>query len=317
MSASEAKSGKYTYYVCQSLMERDSGTSKTPRLNAKKIENTIVDELRANILTESNIRDLVMLLDEEMDGAAREERQKLESIEAELEEVKKQLGRVWQFISKRDSIDMAAASDHIVALRERKESMESAPDEARAVLAERRQYLDSADTIAAFVEEMSEFLTTSELTETKAFVHSFVKEIRVKPGRAAIIYSMPTPDDSQLGGADSAEIAINGGVRKSVRHGGPGGTRTHDLRIKSPLLFRPSYQSAPGLRGSERQRPRPRPPNALTLTLRIRHRTHWCGYCEVDLRVDNPYGSETSLGRERSSLTITTSANRSGVASAR
>ena len=158
----------------------------------------------------------------------------------EYQGLKKQLGRVWQFISKRDSIDVAAASDHIVALRERKESLESAPDEAKAVLAERRQYLDSADTIAAFVEEMSEFLTTSELTETKAFVHSFVKEIRVKPGRAAIIYSMPTPDDSQLGGADSAEIAINGGVRKSVRHGGPGGTRAHDLRIKSPLLFRPS-----------------------------------------------------------------------------
>ena len=44
---------------------------------------------------------------------------------------------------------MAAASDHIVALRERKENLESAAYEARAVLAERRQYLDSADTIAA------------------------------------------------------------------------------------------------------------------------------------------------------------------------
>ena len=218
--------GKYTYYVCQSLMKRGSGTCKTPRLNAKKIENTIVDELRANILTESNIRDLVKLLDEEMDGSAREHRQKLESIEAELEEVKKQLGRVWHFISKSDSIDVAAASDHIVALRERKENLESAADEARAVLADRRQYLDSADTIAAFAEEMSKFLTTSELTETKAFVHSFVKEIRVKPGRAAIIYSMPTPDDSPLGGANSAEIALNGGVHKSVRHGGEGGTRT-------------------------------------------------------------------------------------------
>ena len=64
------------------------------------------------------------------------------------------------------------------------------------------------------------FLTTSELTETRSFVHSFVKEVKVKPGKAAIIYSMPTPDDSPLGGADSAEIALNGGVRKSVRHGG-------------------------------------------------------------------------------------------------
>ena len=49
MSASEAKSGKYTYYVCQSLMKRGSGTCKTSRLNAKKIENTIVEEPRANI----------------------------------------------------------------------------------------------------------------------------------------------------------------------------------------------------------------------------------------------------------------------------
>ena len=34
---------------------------------------------------------------------------------------------------------MASASDHIVALRERKENLESVADEARAVLAERRQ----------------------------------------------------------------------------------------------------------------------------------------------------------------------------------
>ena len=141
------------------------------------------------------------------------------------------------FISKSDSTDVAAASDHIVALRERKENLESAADEARAVLAERRQYKDSTDTIAAFAQEMSEFLTTSELTETKAFVHSFVKEIRVKPGRAAIVYSMPTPDDSPLRGADSAEIAIDGGVRKSVHHGGPRGTRTPRSLVRVRLLF--------------------------------------------------------------------------------
>ncbi len=246
MSASEAKSGKYTYYVCQSLMKRGSGTCKTPRLSAKKIETTIVDELRANILTEYNIRELVKLLDEEMDGAAGDYRQKLESIEAELEEVKRQLGRVWHFISKSDSVDIAAASDHIVELQRRKESLESAADEARAVLTERRQYLDSADTIAAFAEEMSEFLKDSELTETKAFVHSFVKEVQIKPGKAAIIYSMPTPDDSPLGGADSAEIALNGGVRKSVRHGGPDWTKSRtdaDSRLTPSLGMGTVYVS--------------------------------------------------------------------------
>ena len=90
-----------------------------------------------------------------------------------------------------------------------------------------REYIDEAesgriaDTIAAFAAEMSEFLKTSELTETRAFVHSFVKEVQVKLGRAAIVYSIPTPEDSPMRGADAAEVALNGGVRKSVRYGGP------------------------------------------------------------------------------------------------
>ena len=220
MTAAEAKSGKYTYYVCHSLLKRGSGTCKTPRLNAKNFEDLIVGEIRENILTESNIRDLVKLLDEEMDGVAREQRQKLENIEEELEDVKRRLGRIWNAIETTD-IEMADASDRIRQHRERKEKLEVAAEEARAMLAERRVMLDSADVIATFAEEMSEFLRASELAESRAFVHSFVKEIEVKPGRAAIVYTIPTPDDSAMGGADAAEIALNGGVRSSVRHGGP------------------------------------------------------------------------------------------------
>ena len=94
MTAAEAKSGK--------------GTCKTPRLNAKKFEKVIVDEIRANILTESNIRDLVKLLDEEMDGVAHEQRERLQTIEGELEDVKRRLGRIWNFIETSDT-EMADA----------------------------------------------------------------------------------------------------------------------------------------------------------------------------------------------------------------
>ena len=160
------------------------------------------------------------LLDEEMDGVARDRRERLQNIEEELEDVKKRLARIWNHIETTDT-EMADASDRIREHRERKEKLEVATEKARALLKERRQFLDSADTIAPFVAEMSEFLKTSELTETKAFVGSFVKEVVVKPGRAAIVYSIPTPEDSPIGGADAAEIALNGRVMNSVRHGGP------------------------------------------------------------------------------------------------
>ena len=234
MTAAEAKSGRYTYYICHSLLKRGKGTCETPRLNSRNFEKLIVSEIRENVLTESNIRDLVKLLDEEMDGVAREQRDRLETIEEELEDVKKRLGRIWQVIETTD-IEMADASERIREHRERKEKLEIAAEEARALLSDRRQFLDSADTIAAFAAEMSEFLKTSELTETKAFVRSFVKEIVVKPGRAAIVYSIPTPDDSPAGGADAVEIALNGGVMNSVRRGRCR-TRTCDpLRVKQVL----------------------------------------------------------------------------------
>ncbi len=236
MSASEAKSGKYTYYVCHSLLKRGSGICKTPRLNARRFEELVVGKIRENVLTESNIRTLVKLVDEEMDGVAAEQRQRLQTIKEELEDVKKRLGRIWQVIETTD-IEMADASDCIREHRERKEKLEVAAQETRGLLAERRQFLDSADTIATFAEDMSEFLKTSELTETRSFVQSFVKEIEVKPGKAAIVYSIPTPDDSPIGGADAAEIALNGRVMNSVLPGGPGRDRTCDQSVMSRPLY--------------------------------------------------------------------------------
>ena len=213
LTAAEAKSGKYTYYVCHSLLKRGSGTCKTPRLNAKTFKNLIDDELRANILTESNIRDLVKLLDEEMDGVASEQRERLEGIKEELEEVKRRLGRIWQVIETTD-IEMADASERIKEHRERKEKLEIAAEEARGLLSERRRFLDSADTIATFAEDVREFLKTSELTQTRAFVRSFVKDIEVKPGKAAIVYSIPISQSTA-----KTAILVDGGF--GCRRGRP------------------------------------------------------------------------------------------------
>ena len=200
LTAAEAKSGKYNYYVCQSLLKRGSGTCETPRLNAKRFERLIVEQIREHILTESNIRDLVRLVDEELDGVAREERAKLESIKAELPEVRRKMDRLWHAVETSD----LKVNDILPRLRlhqENQERLEAAAEGARASLAERRAVLDSAEVIAAFAREMSEFLRTSELTESKAFIRSFVKEIAVQPGTATIRYTIPAPPDSPIGGA--------------------------------------------------------------------------------------------------------------------
>ena len=124
----------------------------------------MIEQIRANILTESNIRDLVRLMDEEMDGVAAEQRERLENIEEELIEVRRRLDRVWHVIENSE-LDISDGTSRIREHRERQEKLEIAAEEARALLSEHRAVLDNVDTIAAFAEDMSEFLMTSGITE--------------------------------------------------------------------------------------------------------------------------------------------------------
>ena len=122
LSGQDAKSGQFAYYVCQSIMKRGKNACVTPRLNARRFEQMIVDKIRSNILTEGSITELVKAVDEEMDGIASEQRKRLETIDTELEEVKRRLGRIWNAIETSD-IDISDASDRIKEHRERKERL--------------------------------------------------------------------------------------------------------------------------------------------------------------------------------------------------
>ena len=179
-----------------------------------------MSQLRECILTEKNIRDLVGLVDEEMDGVARERRLKLEALEGELAEVKRWLDRLYRAIETTD-LDLADISPRIKEHRERQAKLEMAAEEARIQLAERRVTLDDVDTITEYAKGMSGFLKSSELTESRAFISSFVKEIVVSPGKAVIQYTIPMPNDSRIPGLDADELVLRGPVLSTVSLGGP------------------------------------------------------------------------------------------------
>ena len=151
-------------------------------------------EIRSSILTDGSITELVKVVDEQMDGIAGEQRKRLKTIEDELEDVKRRLGAIWNAIET-SAIDISDASDRIKEHRERKERLEDAAADARAILSERRAHLDNVDTIAAYARDMKDFLEESELTERRSFIESFVKEIMVIPGDALIRYTVPMPND--------------------------------------------------------------------------------------------------------------------------
>ena len=100
--AQGAKSGQYTYYVCNQIQKRGAGACEAPRLNAKRIERLIADEICEHILTDSNIRELVGLIDEELAEVEGEGLLRLKSIEKELDVVRRSVTRLWEAVETSD-----------------------------------------------------------------------------------------------------------------------------------------------------------------------------------------------------------------------
>ena len=71
-------------------------------------------------------------------------------------------------------------------------------------------YLYEIPSPSHYALEMSDFLMESELTETKAFIQYFVKEIAVAPGQAIVRYAMTMPEDSPIGRRESEVVRIGG-----------------------------------------------------------------------------------------------------------
>ncbi len=221
-----SKGGQFPYYVCQSLMRRGKEACTTPRLAARSFEEKVVRKIRSNILTDSNIRALVKVVDEQMDGVAGEHRKRLEAIQSELSDVRRRLDRLYDLVETTD-MDINDFRPRIRDHRERQERLEAAETEARAKLGQRRKVLDQVETITAYAQDMRRFLKKSELTERRVFIESFVKEILVTPDNALMRYTVPMPEDSPAPGMSAEDMALNGSVLSTVPVGGPWRT---DLR---------------------------------------------------------------------------------------
>ena len=230
LSGQDSKSGQFSYYVCQSLMKRGSGACDAPRLNARRFEEMVVGKIRANILTEGSIRDLVNVVDEEMDGVAREQRKTLRTIETELSDVRRRLDTIYNLVET-TPVDMADFTPRIRHHRERQERLEYSAEQARATLAQRRKVLDDVNTIAAYAKDMRDFLKESELTERRGFI----KEIVVMPGDALLRYTVPMPEDSLIPGKAAEKVALPGPVLSTMHDGGPMGTVLQTFRWEVAL----------------------------------------------------------------------------------
>ena len=223
----DAKSGQFSYYICGTLLKQGAGACEAPYLNSLKFEKVVIDKIKERILTEENLRELVKLVNEEMDVVSMESRQRLETVKAEIADVHRRLGRLYDALET-GKLTLSDLAPRIQALRHQEDQLQAARLELEEVLAARKIQLADEKMVRSYVEDLQEVLTNSPLPEQKAFIRSFVKEVKVTGKEVLLTYTIPLPPEGLL--QESAAVL------DTVPLGGLGWIRTNDQSVMSRPL---------------------------------------------------------------------------------
>ena len=229
-----AKSGQFAYYICGTLFREGAGTCSARYLNAPRVEDFVVDKIRERILTEEIIVELVQLVAEEVDGMAGELAGRLETIDAELADVRRRLEKLYEALENSD-LTLQVLSPRIFSLRHREEQLTAAREDAASQLEQRRVELPTTDEVRGYVADFRELLQEGTFPERKALIRNFIEGIEVEGGEATLTYTIPMPNDGVTSESASVLDFVQSGPLK--------GTRTS--RSIEPIWMTTSLSSSP------------------------------------------------------------------------
>ncbi len=213
----DAKSGRFSYYVCQSKMKRGKDACSAPRLNARRFEAGVLELIGSMVLTEPSTPVLVKLVKEQMDGVAVEQHRKLQITEKELANLKRQLSNVWHYVETAHDVDKGYASDHMRDIRKRQERLEDAAADAKSILSQPFNTPGDIETITGHAQDIREFLQKSMPSERGAFIKTFVKDIVVLWGVAWIHFKRSVTDDGRIVRKKTQQVALDGDALSTRR----------------------------------------------------------------------------------------------------
>ncbi|MCE2456512.1 MAG: hypothetical protein J4G14_01680 [Dehalococcoidia bacterium] len=94
--------------------------------------------------------------------------------------------------------------------------MESARDDAKAQLEQRRVRLLTTDVIREYVADFRDFLKDGSIPERKALIRNFVEDIEVVRDKATVTYTVPMPSDGVTSESASVLDFVKSGVPDST-----------------------------------------------------------------------------------------------------
>jgi hypothetical protein len=228
-----AKSGQFAYYVCGTLDKKGSGSCLAKYLNTDKFESLVIKQIKERILTRENLINLVRMVNEEIDSAMQSYQNELELISDTITDINNRLERLYDAIET-GKLNLDDVVIRIRELRQRQGQLQAKRIGIESQMSDRKVELAALSTVSCYVDDLHDLLKEGTLAERRAFIRSFVKEVRVTGNEAILSYSMPILPE---------KVAIEkDGVLPTVQHGGRYWARTSDLcDDMSTVLFEAGF----------------------------------------------------------------------------
>jgi site-specific DNA recombinase len=188
----EAKNGKFSYYVCSTLNKKGSGSCAARYLNSKKLDGTVIDKIKKHVLTPENLTKLAEFVSQELDSDLESYQKELGPIEKELIDAGVRLRRLYDAIET-GKISLDDLAPRIHELRERQAKLQSRKEELLSILSGHKSETPSEKEIAECAANLCQLLEKSSLVERKAFIRSFVKEVKITRENVLLTYTLPVP----------------------------------------------------------------------------------------------------------------------------
>ncbi len=190
-----AKSGKFSYYVCGSLGNKGSGSCKATYLNSGKLEKLVISKIKEPMLTSDNLAKLVELVNEERDIASSSYSIEIGTVQKELIDVNRRLSNIFNAIEN-GNVDYALLKTRLVELKNQYDKLLVRQAELESLTLQRKIELADPKIIKEYIEELHGFLDSNELLERRAFIKGFIEKITIKGNEGQIKYALPLPPDN-------------------------------------------------------------------------------------------------------------------------
>ena len=146
-----------------------------------------------------------------MDIASSAYSSEMDTITSEIGGIEQRLSNHYNAIEN-GNIEFGLLKPRLQELKAQHDRLLARKAELEVILSQRKIELASPEVVRQYVDDLHHFIESSELTERRSFIKSFVKEIKVMGNEGRISYTFPIPPDNH----EEEDL----GVLPTVRYGG-------------------------------------------------------------------------------------------------